>query len=389
VGDNTLVWKSTFRIDGWVITRFDGLVGDNTFFERVFMSRGSELSMQDENARSPLLPDRMRQGDFFVCDIFDAAPKGDMASMEHPIFSISTKPDRNIRRYENGKNFVEVTPSVKGLATVHDRDVLIFCISQIMAAVNEGREVGQTLRFRAHDLLAATNRGSDGRGYEQLRAAFERLSGTRIETNITTGNTEVLDGFGLIERYRIVRETRGGRMQDIEVKLSDWVYSAIQHREVLTLSRDYFRLRKPLERRLYEIARKHCGAQSMWRIGLVKLKYKCGSHSTDKEFKRLLSKIIDENQRHGHMPDYDIALEGENAVFLSKGTVPQPPAPEPDTAIPPLKGETYQKARAAAPGWDIYVLESEWREWATECPRNPDGAFIGFCRKVYEKRGRP
>ncbi|WP_443019818.1 replication initiator protein A [Sphingobium sp. CAP-1] len=28
---------------------------------------------------------------------------------------------------------------------------------------------------------------------------------------------------------------------------------------MLTLNRRYFRLRKPLERRLYEIARKHCG----------------------------------------------------------------------------------------------------------------------------------
>ena len=86
-------------------------------------------------ARSPLLPDRMQQGDFFVCDIFDAAPKGDMASMEHPVFSISTKPDKNIRRYENGDVFVEIVPSVKGLATVYDRDILIFCISQVIASL--------------------------------------------------------------------------------------------------------------------------------------------------------------------------------------------------------------------------------------------------------------
>ena len=79
--------------------------------------------------RSPLLPDGMQQGGFFVCDIFDAAPKGDMAAMEHPVFSISTKLDKNIRRYENGDIFVEVVPSVKGLATVYDRDILIFCIS--------------------------------------------------------------------------------------------------------------------------------------------------------------------------------------------------------------------------------------------------------------------
>lgn len=337
--------------------------------------------------KSPLLPDRRRQGDFFVCDVFDAAPKGDMASMEHPIFSISTKPDRNIRRYESGRTFVEVTPSVKGLATVHDRDVLIFCISQVMAALNDGQKVSQTLRFQARDLLIATNRGVDGRGYEQLKAAFERLAGTQIQTNITTGDVEVLDGFGLIEKYRIVRESREGRMQEVEVKLSDWVYEAIQHREVLTLHRDYFRLRKPLERRLYEIARKYCGAQSLWRIGMEKLQYKCGSHSTAKEFKRLVSKIIEENDKHQHIPDYTLALEGNNVVFHSRGSVPVPAAPEAD--IPPLKPDTYEAARDAAPGWDVRMLESEWREWATESPRSPDAAFVGFCRKVFEKRGRP
>ena len=168
-----------------------------------------------------------------------------MASMEHPVFSISTKPDRNIRRYDNGRNFVEVTPSVKGLATVHDRDILIFCISQVMAAINEGREgdIRPVVRFKAYDLLTATNRGTDGRGYEQLRAALERLSGTRITTNVTTGDAEILDGFGLIDRFRIVREMRDGRMQDIEVTLSDWVFNAINARQVLTLHRNYFRMR--------------------------------------------------------------------------------------------------------------------------------------------------
>merc|ERR1711960_79150 len=110
-----------------------------------------------------------------------------MASMEHPIFSISTKPDRRIRRYENGQNFVEITPSMKGLATVHDRDVLIYCISQCIAALNEEREVSPIIRFRAYDILKATNRGTDGRGYEQLRAALERLQGTVITTNLITG----------------------------------------------------------------------------------------------------------------------------------------------------------------------------------------------------------
>lgn len=346
-----------------------------------------------KDIRSPLLPDRMQQADFFVCDIFDAAPKGDMASMEHPVFSISTKPDLNERRYENGRAFVKVTPSIKGLATVHDRDILIFCISQIISALNEGREVGQTLRFRAFDLLTATNRGIDGRGYEQLRAAFERLAGTRIETNVTTGSVEVLDGFGLIDRYRIVRETRDGRMQEVEVKLSDWVFNAVRSREVLTLHRNYFRLRKPLERRLYEIARKHCGAQADWSIGLDKLKYKCGSHSTDKEFKRLLTKIAEEDAAHQHIPDYSLHIEGEKAVFTNRRTMPVLLQDDGiNRSISPLDAEVYHDARACAPGWDVRHLEQEWRQWCTKeeiAPRRPDAHFLTFCRSWFEKRGRP
>lgn len=149
--------------------------------------------------RSPLLPDRHPTPDFFVCDIFDAAPKGDMASMEHPIFSLSTKPDLHVRRYQNGESYVEIKPSADGLATVHDRDVLIYCISQVMAAINEGREVSQVVRFKAYDLLKATNRMTNGRGYEGLKAAFERLAGTRISTNIITGGNEVFETFGLID----------------------------------------------------------------------------------------------------------------------------------------------------------------------------------------------
>ena len=340
-------------------------------------------------ARSPLLPDRMQQGDFFVCDIFDAAPKGDMASMEHPVFSISTKPDRNIRRYENGNVFVEVVPSVKGLATVYDRDILIFCISQVVAALNAEREVSQTVRFKAYDLLTATNRGTDGRGYEQLRAAFERLSGTRISTNITTSDTEIMDGFGLIDRYRIVRETRDGRMQEIEVKLSDWVFNAINAREVLTLNRDYFRLRKPLERRLYEIARKHCGYKQRWSIGLVKLKDKCGSYSTDKEFKRLISKIASEDIAHAHIPDYNLRIEGSQAVFYSKGSIPTPLV---EVFEGLLELDAYDDAKEVAPGWDVRHLEHEWRRWCGKEeiePKHPTKHYLKFCQSWFEKRGRP
>jgi plasmid replication initiation protein len=66
-------------------------------------------------------------------------------------------------------------------------------------------------------------------------------------------------------------------MVAIELRLSDWLYNAILGREVLTLNRHYFRLSGGLERRLYELARKHCGHQVKWTIGVDLLHKKTGS----------------------------------------------------------------------------------------------------------------
>ena len=337
----------------------------------------------------PLLPDRHPQGDFFVCDILDAAPKGDVGSMEHPIFSLSTKPDTRPRRYEHRGVTIEIKPSIDGLATVHDRDILIYCISSLIKGMNEGKEPQQVIRFQAADLLKATNRMTTGRGYQLLKAAMERLAGTRISTNISTGGKEIFETFGLIERARIVRETRDGRMQEVEVKLSDWVFNAIRAHEVLTLSREYFRLRKPLERRIYELTRKHCGRQREWRVSIAVLQKKCGSGSTLREFRRLVTAIAKEDSEYGHMPDYCIRIDEtrDQMIATSRGTV------GPDLSdmvrIPELDPDVYEMAREAAPGWDVRRIEQEWRQWATEVPRNAEMAYLGFCRKWAERRGRP
>jgi hypothetical protein len=53
-----------------------------------------------------------------------------------------------------------------------------------------------------------------------------------------------------------------------------------------------------------------------------------------------------------------------------------------------LKPDTFEKARKACPGYDVYALESEWRNWASgkdEAPKNADAAFIAFC-KTYADR---
>ena len=325
-----------------------------------------------------LLPERHPQMDFFLCDILDALPKDDMATMEHPMFSLATRPDRRILSYEHRGTRIEVTPSVKGLATIHDKDILIFCISQLMAALNAGRAISRTLTLRAHDLLVATNRETSGDAYRRLKEAFERLAGTRITTNLTTGDVEVTTGFGLIEKWEIVRRSRGGRMVSVSVTLSDWLYRAVLSKSVLTLSRDYFRLRKPLERRIYELARKHCGRQTGWTVSVDTLLKKSGSASPRRVFRRMLRDMIESD----HLPEYRLEeLPGDLLRVTPRAEVIEAPA------TMTLRPETLDEARDMMPGADVYALEAEWLAYwqrtGKKRLRSPDKAFLGYVQSVH------
>jgi len=311
--------------------------------------------------------------DIFVCDIFDALPKDDMASMEHPIFSLSTRPDLRILSYTHNGVEITVTPSVRGLATLFDKDILIYCISQLMAALNAGRQVARTLTLKAHDLLVATNRETSGDSYRRLREAFERLAGTRITTNLATGGVEATTGFGLIDAWQILRRTKGGRMVQVTVTLSDWLYRAVLSKSVLTLSRDYFRLRKPLERRIYELARKHCGRQPEWRVSVGVLHLKSGSASPVRVFRQMLREMIAAD----HLPDYALTEDEGDMLRVTRRDA----LIEPGTG-PALRAATLERARALAPGADVHALVAEWQAiWARtgrQKLRSADAAFLGW-----------
>ena len=321
-----------------------------------------------------------RTRDFFVCDFLAAVPKHDLASMEHPIFSLSTRPDRRILSYDHNGANITVTPSVKGRATIFDADVLIFCISQLMAALNAGRTTSRLLTLTAHDLLLATNRETSGDSYRRLRDAFERLAGTRITTNIVTGTDEVTTGFGLIEAWEIVRKTRHGRMVSVSVTLSEWLYRAVLSKSVLTLNRDYFCLRKPLERRIYELVRKHCGRQPEWRVSLTTLLKKSGSASPRRVFRAMVREII----RADTLPDYKLSEESGDIIRATRRAVVLDAA-----RAPQLAGETLAAARALMPGADVYALQAEWRAWWASSGRtrlkSPDRAFMGWVKGKAEK----
>lgn len=342
--------------------------------------------------RMPLLPVRHPNQDLFVCDILDAIPKDDMASMEHPVFSLSTKPDNRMRRYEHNGSVIEIIPSGQGLATIHDKDILIYCISQLMAKMNQGIQPSRTVRLQAYDLLVATNRQTSGEGYRLLTDALTRLRGTTIRTNIQTGGIEETKIFGLIEEASILRKSFDGRMQEIEITLSEWVYRSIISKNVLTLHRDYFRLRKPFERRMYELARKHCGMQDEWSISLELLQKKCGSNSPQRVFRALVKKVCEHDALHTHFPDYAISMQDDMVRFVNRSALRDAAKPTKDDDEMPRMDlmEAIHDAKLVAPGYDAYALLSEWAEWWRDTGKpelkNPTAAFVSFCKKRHERR---
>ena len=255
------------------------------------------------------------QLDFFVANIVDAAAKDDLVSMEHPLFALRAG-DKRTRHYTRAGASVSVKPGQDGCATIHDKDIWIYCISQVVESINRGRQVSRTVRFTAYDYLTATNRDASGRAYERLIASLSRLKGTVIETDLETAGQHQRAGFGLLDAWRVIERTDDGRMVAVEVTLPDWLWRSVMDGRVLTLNEAYFRLRKPLDRRIYELARKHCGMQPSWRIKISTLLEKSGSTGSVREFRRQVKELVDSAE----LPDYRAVFDSDNDVvtFYSK-----------------------------------------------------------------------
>lgn len=344
---------------------------------------------------SPLAPARHKQGDFFIADIFDNLPlKDDLASMEHPLFTLSMKPDMRILRYENGGVSVEMQPSAFGLPNIMDKDVLLYCASIIMAKINEGEVPPQTIRLSLRDVLITTNRHTGTVGYKYIKTALNRLTGCLLKTTIKTGKTTQGKMFHLLESAEYLESTRvKGRIIGVEVTLSDWFYNSLLAKEVLTINKEYFRLRKPLERRIYEIARKHCGyKRDPWYISLEKLHEKSGSSARLCHFRNTIKNMPDSD----HLPDYALNFDEKkdmvgflyraNPEGLSRAraynllTDSEPRTSELPRHIPPALLNEVQSIVSTR--LDYYDLWNQYRNWSGSVDaRDLYGSFIGFCRK--------
>lgn len=238
----------------------------------------------------------------FTANISDCSLKGDLFSLEFPVFSMSSSSSAE-RHYRSNKVEFTIRAGPRGPATVHDADVWRYCVGQLVEAKNRGRtDMERTLRFRAHDFLTTTKRPTGGRGYDLMLQALSRLEGTKLHLCIE-GQAPV--NFPLIQNWAIHRDTNHPTYSWVQLTLPAWLWGKAMDMAVLAIDPAYFNLRQPIERRLYDLARKHCGRQPSWRINLSLLQAKVGSQQPRRNFIHALRKAVAANR----LPTYRLYLD--------------------------------------------------------------------------------
>ncbi len=259
----------------------------------------------------------------FVSDFISWNPKSDRHTMEHPFFSLSKRKDTKPRHYESpdGKAKVTVMPTAYGLPTIWDKDILIYAATLIREAMNRGTlgEENQAIQIDTWNFLEATVKSDGTRQYTAMIDTLDRLKGCMIKTDIKTDDEQTIEAFSLLDSYKVVIKTPTGKVASVQIKLCDWLYRAVWNasQEMLTINREYFKLEGGIERRLYELARKHCGKQPYWKVSIPILWEKSGSQS---ELKRFRHEVLKGQVNLGTLPDYRVELlpESDQIVFYSK-----------------------------------------------------------------------
>lgn len=317
--------------------------------------------------------------DFFIADLIDYAPKDHPEMMERPFFAIAKRKRMRPIVYESADASVWIKVSSHpehGMATIWDADILIYCISKIVAARDAGdNDFGPSIHVSPYELLKSIARETGGKNYQELMAAIKRLKTTTIETNIRGGKNRIAI-FNWLAEVEGEGQTieNPEQLKTLELRLSNWLFKGIMSgKGVLTLDREWFLLKGGLERVLYRIARKHAGEQSHgWTCRFDVLYQKTGSEEPMRNFAVRLRRLVKKNG----LPRYSMRLtktqDGSEAVhFVGRAF---------------LSPSEQATARGVTLGDQISQARDEARTFWVDAGRNPRGFEATWARWLSDGR---
>jgi len=248
------------------------------------------------------------QGELFRLDSpLTGEIRGERSLMAFPFFALSKNAWMKPLAYATPAVSIEVRPSARGVATIYDKEIVLYIASLMASKIAAGTSVAQDFVFTAHDLFSVTGANHSARSYARLSDALERLQGTQIRTNIEAGG-EGEDGFfSWLSEARLQYARKGSgerRLKAVKVRLCDWLFRAIvRDGDVLDYATTYFQL-GPIERRIYEVARSTCIDGEALEIDLATFRLQIGFQNQLSNFRIAMRQIAGADS----IPDYHLRL---------------------------------------------------------------------------------
>lgn len=236
--------------------------------------------------------------------------QGERTVAEFPFFALTKRAQMEPMTFESDTARIEINPSKTGVATIYDKEILLYIASLMVERLENGETVDRYLSFTANDLFRMTGTNASARSYTSLKASLNRLQGTQIITNIETGGEGSDSAFSWLLKADIkyTKLPNGERrVKHIEVMLCDWLHRAIlSDRRIAAYHDDFFKL-GPIERRLYELAKFNCLDGSRFEADAVDLADRVGCSLEPRSienFKRTLREVAKEQS----LPEYTLSL---------------------------------------------------------------------------------
>lgn len=251
------------------------------------------------------------QGDLFALDSpLLKEVRGERSLMAFPFFALSKGKWTKPLAYKTDTVSIEIVPTAKGVATIYDKEIVLYIASLMVAKLEAGEPVSQDFYFTAHDLFCVTGNSPSARTYTRLSQALERLQGTQIKTNIEAGGEGEEGYFSWLSEAKLyysknAEQPGGRRLKAVRVRLCDWLFRAIlRDRQVLDYAPAFFQL-GPVERRLYEIARSSC-VNGRYELTVDQLRLQLGYQNSLAHFRHALKAILEADA----IPDYRVKMCG-------------------------------------------------------------------------------
>jgi len=253
--------------------------------------------------------------------------------MDVALFRMSKSKKRagEVIRYNLPGGYVEVKGGPDGMATIWDYDVVLMLLSHLTESMNRfkngrGAMPGRIFTMHVSDVLRFSKRGDGGSQSERVESTLDRLKGTIIKSVFSraVGKEKLLTrevkSEGLISGYRVLSVTGSGRVDRVEVELSNWMYSQVTRSPrsaVLTFNSEYFLIESAVGRFVYRLARRAAGNdRARWGFKTI---YERTGVTSFKEFCRILRRLI----RLNNLPEYELREEagqsGPQLIMTRRG----------------------------------------------------------------------